>query len=233
MFERYPHDDGAGTGTKSTPTGALGSPTSGDLAGATETGTTTVALRHADGVVLAADRRASVGGGRFVTNKDARKIEPVHPTAAVAMAGSVGGMQEFVRTMRAEASLYAARRNRRMSMDALSTLAGNVLRSGPYVSLPTLGGVDEEGPRVFDLDFAGGVMEADYVASGSGMQLAYGVLEGDFEDDLDASDARDVAARAVESAVARDTASGDGLTLVEVTGEGVVTHEHDDAAEVA
>lgn len=191
-----------------------------------------MALRAADGVVMAADRRASVGG-RFVTNKRLRKIEPVHPTAAVAMAGSVGGMQEFVRRLRAEASLYAARRNRSLRMDALATLAGNVLRSGPYVSLPTLAGVDGDGPRVFDLDYAGGVMESNYVANGSGMQLAYGVLEQAFEEGLAAEDARATAARAVACAAERDTASGDGLLLVEITDGGVRSREHGSAEEVA
>ena len=47
------------------------------------TGTTTVGLVAADGVVLATDRRASLGG-RFVSNKDVVKVEQVHPTAPVA-----------------------------------------------------------------------------------------------------------------------------------------------------
>lgn len=233
MYDEESHTDGA-SGAAGAARGLSGGDgfAGSDLAGAVETGTTTVALRAANRVVMAADRRASVGG-RFVTNKRLRKIEPVRPTAAVAMAGSVGGMQEFVRALRAEASLYTARRNKAMSMNALATLAGNVLRNGPYVSLPTLAGVDEDGPRVFELDFAGAVMESDYVSVGSGMPLAYGVLEHEFDDDLDAAGARRVAARAVASAVERDTASGNGLLLVEVTEGGVETHEHESAEEVA
>ena len=70
-------------------------------------------------------------------------------------------------------------------MAALSTLAGNLLRNGPYrAGQPTLGGVDATGPHVYSLDGAGGVMEDDYVAAGSGMQLAYGVLEREYEPDL-------------------------------------------------
>src|SRR6056297_2691388 len=57
-----------------------------------KTGTTTVGLTTADGVVLATDMRASLGG-RFVSNRDVQKVEQVHPRAALTMAGSVGGAQ--------------------------------------------------------------------------------------------------------------------------------------------
>jgi proteasome beta subunit len=199
-----------------------------ELDNVTKTGTTTVGLTTDDGVVLATDRRASLGG-RFVANKNVQKVEQVHPTAALTMAGSVGGAQSFIRTLRAEADLYEARRGEPMSMQALSTLAGNFLRGGPFFIVnPLLGGVDDEGTHVYSIDPAGGVMADDYSVTGSGMQLAYGVLEREYEDDLPMEEARTVAARAVHSATERDTASGDGIFLAEVTGEGVDIEGHTD-----
>lgn len=199
----------------------------------TKTGTTTVALTTDAGVVLAADRRASLGG-RFVSNKNLRKVERVHPTAAVTMAGGVGDLQSFIRTLRSEASLFGTRRGDPMDMSSLSTLAGNLLREGPYrAAQPILGGVDPTGPHVYDLDAGGGVVEADYVAQGSGMQLAYGVLEREYERGLTSDSARRAAARAIESAAERDTASGNGVTLAEVTAEGVAFETHADPSEVA
>ncbi|WP_227353865.1 proteasome subunit beta [Haladaptatus salinisoli] len=195
----------------------------------TKTGTTTVALTTDESVLLAADRRASVGGGRFVTNKNVQKIQRVHPTAAITLAGGVGDLQSFVRTLRAETSLYETRRGTDIDVAALSTLAGNLLRSGPYrAAQPTLGGVDATGPHVYDLDAGGGVVEADYVAAGSGMQLAYGVLEREYERGLSTEAARRVAARAVESAAERDTASGNGLTTATVSTDGVEIRTGDD-----
>ena len=199
----------------------------------TKTGTTTVALTTDDAVVAAADRRASLGG-RFVSNKDVQKIEQVHPTAVLTMAGTVGNLQSFVRTLRAETSLYGTRRGDTISMQALATLAGNALREGPYrADQPTLAGVDATGPAVFDLDAAGGVVEADYVANGSGMQVAYGVLEREQEAEMSLDAARRVAARAVDAASERDTASGNGVTLAEITDETVAFESYDDPAEVA
>lgn len=205
-----------------------------DEPGATvETGTTVVGVAVDDAVVLAADRRASVGGGRFVTNKHVRKVEPVHPTAAAALSGGVGGIQQFVRTLRAESTLYADRRGEAMSLTALATLAGNVLRGAPLHVSPLLGGVDGDGPRLFALDGGGGVLADEYAAGGSGMQIAYGVLERRYEPGLSVAAASSVAASAVDCASERDTASGNGLTVAVVDADGVAVEEYDAAAEVA
>ena len=193
----------------------------GDLEGVNKTGTTTVGLTTTEGVVMATDMRASLGG-RFVSNKDVQKVEQIHPTAALTMAGSVGGAQSFIRSLRAESNLYETRRGKDMSISALATLAGNFLRGGPFFLVsPILGGVDGEGNHVYSLDPAGGVMRDEYTCTGSGMQLAYGVLEGEYTEDLTNEEAKTVAARAVKSAVERDTGSGNGVFLAEITDEGV------------
>lgn len=193
-----------------------------------ETGTTVVALTAGDAVVLAADRRASVGSGRFVTGKDVRKVEQVHPTAATAGSGAVSHLQHLNDTLSAEASLYETRRGEPVRVEALATLAGNVLRRQPMQVQVLLGGVDAEGPRVYTLDGAGSVLGDEYAAGGSGMQVAYGVLERGYDSGITSTDARALAARAIAAAGERDTASGNGLTLAVVTEGGVDLAASDD-----
>jgi proteasome beta subunit len=195
-----------------------------------KTGTTTVALAATDGVVLAADRRASLGG-RFVANKNAIKIEPVHDRAAVTISGSVGGGQSFVRQLRVQADLYETRRGTEMSMDALARTAANVIRG--MQAQPLLGGVEADGtPRVFSIDGAGGVLEDDYVASGSGMTLATGALERLYDPEMSVEAAVSVAAEAVDAASERDTASGNGITVARITADGVQQDSYDETTEV-
>jgi proteasome beta subunit len=197
-----------------------------------KTGTTTVGIATDDGVAIATDMRASLGG-RFVSSKDVQKVEQIHPTAALTLVGSVGGAQSFIRTLRAEASLYETRRGEPMDVPALATLAGNFARGGPFRAIrPILGGVDEDGSHVYSLDPAGGVMPDDYTVTGSGTQIATGVLESDYEPGLSAEDAASLGARAVEAAVERDTGSGNGVYLATVTDEGVDIHGHKDFEEV-
>ncbi|SDQ59467.1 Ntn hydrolase family protein [Natronobacterium texcoconense] len=194
--------------------------TADDSSSIVETGTTTVGVVGTDGVVLAADRRASLGG-RFVASKQARKIEPVTERTALTFSGSVGEAQSFVRQLRSELRLYELRHESPASVETVATVAGDLIRQGSYRALDlVLGGIDDE-PALYRIGPGGGVMRAEYAASGSGMQLAYGILEDAYETDLSLSTLRRVAATAVHSATERDTASGDGATLATVTDDGV------------
>lgn len=194
----------------------------------TKTGTTTVGIAVEDGVAVATDRRASLGG-RFVSSKDVVKVEQVHPTGVVTMVGSVGGAQSFNDQLEAEASLYRARRGEDMSVSALANLASNFARRGPFYRInPIVAGVDDDGSHVFTIDPAGGMMEEDYTVNGSGMQVAYGTLESQYEEDLDLDEALAVAAEAVQSAAERDAASGNGLALATVDTEGVEVETYND-----
>ncbi len=192
-----------------------------------KTGTTTVGIGTEAGVVIGTDQRASLGG-RFVSNKNVQKVEQIHPTAALTLVGSVGGAQSFIRTLQAEVNLYEARRGEEMSMTALSTLAGNFARGGPFLAInPILGGVDDEGSHVYSIDPAGGVMEDDYTITGSGLTVAYGTLEDRYEEDMTNDEAQRAAAAGIKAAAERDTGSGNGIYVAEVTAEGVDISDYD------
>nr|WP_275897399.1 archaeal proteasome endopeptidase complex subunit beta [Halorussus sp. MSC15.2] len=192
-----------------------------------KTGTTTIGLTTADGVVMVTDQRASLG--HMVSSKTAQKVEAVHPTGALTISGSVSAAQSLIRNLEVENNLYETRRGEDMSMEALSTLTSNLLRSGAFlITVPVLGGVDEEGGHIYSYDALGGVTEETYSVSGSGSQFALGVLEQDYHEDLSQDDAREVAIRALKSAVERDTASGNGMWLAEIDEEGVEISDYED-----
>ncbi|MFD1686489.1 archaeal proteasome endopeptidase complex subunit beta [Halobellus litoreus] len=191
----------------------------------TKTGTTTVGLKTSEGVVLATDMRASLG--RMVSSKNVQKVEEIHPTGALTIAGSVSAAQSLISSIRAEVRLYEARRGEDMSMQALSTLLGNFLRSGAFfIVQPILGGVDEEGPHIYSIDPAGSILEEEYTVTGSGSQYALGVLEQEYDEDLTIEEAKKVAARSIKSAVERDLASGNGINVCVVTEDGVEITKH-------
>lgn len=193
-----------------------------------ETGTTIVALATEDGVITGSDQRASLGG-RVVSNKNVQKIQEIQPNAALTISGSVGGAQSFIRALRAETNLYEARRGEYMSINALATLASNLLRGGPYfIVVPLMGGVDDEGSHVYSLDPTGSSLSDNYAANGSGMQFALGVLEQEYEEDLTMEEGKTVAAKAIKSAVERDTASGNGLHIAEITRNNVDVTSYED-----
>ncbi|XVH31510.1 archaeal proteasome endopeptidase complex subunit beta [Haloferacaceae archaeon DSL9] len=206
-----------------------------EMAGSDEdtmkTGTTTVGIRTDEGVVLATDMRASMG--YMVSSKDVQKVEEIHPRGALTIAGGVSAAQSLISSLRAEVRLYEARRGENMSMQALSTLIGNFLRSGAFfIVSPILGGIDDEGSHVYSFDPVGGMSEEEYTVSGSGSQYALGVLEQEYNDELSLEEAKTLAARAIKSAVERDLASGNGINVAIVTEDGVDITRHKDFGEL-
>lgn len=183
----------------------------------TKTGTTTIGIAATDGVLIATDRRASLGG-KFVSNKSIVKVEEIQPRTAMTLVGSVGGAQDFIKQLRAEASLYEARRREEMNVEEISNLASNFARRGPFAAInPIIGGLDETGSHVFTIDPAGGCIQDDYAVTGSGMMVAHGKLEDEYHDDITVEEAKALAGRAIQAAAERDTGSGNGLVLCEIT----------------
>jgi len=197
-----------------------------------KTGTTTVGLKTERGVLIATDMRASLGG-QLVVNKNVQKVEQVHPTAAMTLVGSVGEAQWFIRTLRCEANIYEFRHGEQLDIAALQQLAGTLAQSSHLRSImPILGGVDDDGGHIASIGPTGGVIDDNYIATGSGMQLAYGCLEERYEPNLSDAQARRLAAKTIRSASNRDTASGNGIYLAEISDEGVDIHSHEDISEL-
>jgi len=183
-------------------------------------GTTTVGIACGDGVVLAADRRASVSN--MVMSKNVTKIFKIDEHSALAGAGNVGDILSLVRLLRSESSLYKARIGREMSIRALATLTSNILhrsRFMPYFGWFLVGGFDRKG-ELYSIDMAGGLTDDKFAAAGSGMEFAYAVLEGEYRDDIKIKEAVRLAVKAVNIAMRRDIFTGDGIMVVKITKDG-------------
>ncbi len=192
---------------------------------ATKTGTTTIGIVNSDGVVLASEHRATMGN--FIAHKETQKVFKIDDNLGLTTAGLVGDAQVLARYVKAEVELYKLRRQAPMSVKAAATLMSNILRRGGgsqgffYVGL-IVGGHDAEGGHVYSLDAAGGSIPDNYISVGSGSPYAYGVLEDHYKKDLPLSDAIDLAIRALNAAMKRDSASGDGMAIITITKDGYV-----------
>ncbi len=184
-------------------------------------GTTTVGIVFKDGVVLATERRATMGN--MIASKKAKKVYQIADRIGLTTAGGVGDAQQLARLMQVECSLYEIRRGRPMTVGAAATLLSNVLnqnRMYPFYVQLLVGGFDKNGASVFSVDALGGAsLEEDIVATGSGSPFAYGVLEDRFTKDMSEEEAVDIAKRALKSAIRRDSASGESICIVVITKE--------------
>ncbi|RLG69748.1 MAG: proteasome endopeptidase complex, archaeal, beta subunit [Methanobacteriota archaeon] len=193
----------------------------GDLTKAQRQGTTTVGLVCKDGVVFAADKRASLGN--LIATKRAEKIFEVDKHIGTTVAGSLGDLQFLVNIMRIQARLYSLRQGKRISVNSLATLLSNILQSSkflPYWVHIIVGGYEKEGSRIYTLDPAGGKTEDKMVSTGSGSTIAYGVLEDRYDENITVETGVNLALRSVKVAIERDVFTGDGIDLVTITEKG-------------
>lgn len=182
-------------------------------------GTTTVGLIFADGVILATEKRATMG--YLIASKRAKKVYQIADRIGMTIAGGVGDAQQLARIITVECNLYQIRRSRAITVGAASTLLSNFLNQNrymPYYVQLLVGGIDEHGPSVYSVDALGGATkESDIVSTGSGSPMAYGVLEDRYHADMNEDEAIELAVRALKSAMKRDAGSGEGVHVVVIT----------------
>lgn len=191
-----------------------------------KTGTTTVGLICKGGVVLAAEKRSTLG--HLVASKETEKIFPVEEHVAMTIAGASGDAQTLVRYMKAELKLFSIQNKRRITVKGAATLLANILQSGRWTFLPYMvqlivAGFDDSGPSIFTLDAIGGVeKEKRFFSTGSGSPIALGVLENKYKDGISVDEGTKLAVSAVQAAIERDIGSGGkGIDVAVITKEGV------------
>jgi proteasome beta subunit len=124
--------------------------------------------------------------------------------------------------MRAEIKLYELKNGRPMSVEAAAALLANILSGNkyfPFFVQLLIGGVDKK-PRVFSVDMMGGVTEEKYTATGSGSPIAMGLIEELYDASGGIDDNISVAVKAVNTAMKRDAASGEGVSVMLITQKG-------------
>jgi len=185
-------------------------------------GATTIGVVFSDGVLLASEKRVSYG--YMVMSRTGKKVFKVTDSIGAACAGLVSDMQMLIREVEAYANLFRMDSNRPISVKSASKLMSNLLfnrRLFPLITQTIVGGIDEEGASLYVLDVLGSLIPDKYDSVGSGSEIAYGVLEQGYKEDMNLKDAKDLVTRAIKSAISRDTMSGDGVDMLTITKEGI------------
>jgi proteasome beta subunit len=182
-------------------------------------GTTTIGINFAGGVILATEKRATMG--YMIASKKAKKVYQVAERIGMTTAGGVGDAQQLARILTVECNLYQIRRSRPITVGATATLLSNYLNQNryfPYYVQLLVGGIDATGPSLYSVDAMGGATkEEEIVATGSGSPMAYGVLEDRFKAGMSEDEAIELAVRGLKSAMKRDAGSGEGIHVVAIT----------------
>ena len=172
-------------------------------------GTTTVGLVCTDGIVLTTDTRASMG--YYVASRTVNKIAVIDEHVAVTIAGGVADAQYVVDQLKYNSSIYKIEKSRPLPISSIARLTSNLFFSAlhqlaPYYADILVGGIDEDGAQLYNVDLFGTLTKESYYSTGSGSPVAYGTIEK----------ALPIAVKAVHAAILRNSGTGDGLNIVTI-----------------
>ncbi len=177
--------------------------------------TTIVALRYEGGIVMAGDRRATMGA--MIASRSIEKVFPADEYSAVGIAGTAGLAVELVRLFQLELEHYEKIEGSLLSLDGKANRLATIVRGQLGLALqglavvPLFGGydLDRQAGRIFSYDVTGGrYEEQDHHAVGSGSVFARGSLKKRWRPGLDEPGAVAVAVEALMDAADDDSATG-------------------------
>jgi proteasome beta subunit len=178
-------------------------------------GTTVVAIRFADGVVMAGDRRATAG--YQIASRRIEKVFAADEHSGVAIAGAAGPGIDMVRLFQTQLEHYEKIEGERLSLEGKANQLAQMVRGNLPAAMqglavvPLFAGYDERRGRgrVYSYDVTGGKYEeADFSAHGSGGVHARNWIKAGWRDAMDRNDTVDLALRALFEAADEDAATG-------------------------
>lgn len=180
-------------------------------------GTTTCAITCTDGVVLAADTRASAGF--FIADRHVMKIQKVDEHLGMTIAGGVADAQNLVDTMRYNSNIYRLSKKELIPVSSAARLCSNILfnqRYFPYDVQIIMAGFDhrEKEGKIYNIDLFGSMTTEKFISTGSGSPVAYGYLESEFKDGISVNEAYKIAIQSIAAAIRRNAGTGDSINAV-------------------
>jgi proteasome beta subunit len=179
-------------------------------------GTTIVALTFPGGVVMAGDRRATMGN--LIAQRDIEKVFPADEFSCVGIAGTAGLAVEMVRLFQLELEHYEKIEGVTLSTDGKANRLATMIRGNLGMAIqglavvPMFAGYDAEtgGGRIFSYDVTGGMYEEHdgFYSVGSGSTFARGSLKKLYRKDFTADEAAMAVLQALYDAADDDSATG-------------------------
>jgi proteasome beta subunit len=178
-------------------------------------GTTIVGVTCSGGVVMAGDRRATMGN--VIAQRDIEKVFAADEYSAIGIAGAVGPAIEMVRLFQVELEHYEKIEGHTLSLDGKANRLASMIRANLAMAMqglavvPLFAGFDPDSNegRIFSYDVTGARYEEhSFFAVGSGSVFARGALKKRFRDDVDINSAVRLAVDALYDAADDDSATG-------------------------
>jgi proteasome beta subunit len=208
-------------------------------------GTTVIAIRFAEGVVMAGDRRAT--SGHLISHRTMEKVYPADRHSGVAIAGAAGPAMEMVKLFQLQLEHYEKVEGSELSLEGKANQLSQMVRGHLPAAMqgmavvPLFAGYDirRQAGRLFQFDITGGrYEEADFATTGSGSLHAGTVIKIGYCAGMSREETLDLAIQALFQAADEDSATGGpdlvrGIypTMATITGRGFESVPQDEIEE--
>jgi len=178
-----------------------------------KTGTTICGMIFKDGVILAADTRAT--GGTTVGDKNCEKIHNLAPNIFCSGAGTAADCDHVTEMIKRELEMHRLNTHseNRVQM-AAGRIVNHVVRYGGHIGVYLIvGGIDVKGPQLLEVSADGNSYPFPYLSLGSGSLAAMGILETEYKDNMEQEEAKAMCIKAIEAGIYHDLGSGSNVDV--------------------
>jgi len=161
----------------------------------------------------------AVLGSYYIAHRNVKKISKIKDHFALTVAGGVADAQNIIDNLKYNSALYQLENKQKIPVQTAARVVSNVFfnaRMFPYLAAIIVGGVDDEGPAIYNVDLFGTLTKEKFLSTGSGSFVAYGVLENEYSENIEIKEGVEMAARAVISAIRRNAGTGDGFDIITI-----------------
>jgi len=194
-----------------------------------KTGTTIIGIVCKDGVVMAADRKGTVG--TMIYSKNMQKAVKINDYLVTSASGNASDIEMQKKIIAAQLRLKELKSKKRPTVKEAASLIGMITYQNirqptmiPSIVGTLVAGFDEDGTtEIYTVEPAGTAFKVDdYDANfGSGMPYVLGLLERQYRKDMSVKEGVNLAVEAIKSSSQRDTGSGSGIDVFIITKEGI------------
>ena len=184
-------------------------------------GTTTLAFKYGEGIVIAVDSRASMG--QFNASHNVRKVIEINDYLLGTMAGGAADCFFWERYLGSLCNNYELEHRERLTVNSASKLLTSIMLQyrGYGLSMGCMMvGTDLKGPDLYFVDNEGFRLKGSLFSIGSGSIFAYGVLDSGVRPNMKKEEAIELGIKAIVSATFRDAGSGGKVRVYHVDSKG-------------
>lgn len=183
------------------------------------TGTTIMAVKYDEGVLVGADCRTSMG--TYVSSRFTDKLTKISDNIYCCRSGSAADTQAIAQYVKEVVQRSSFIDKEIPSVKKAAMIAKEIIYKNPSLLAGLIIAGYDTSPKIYNISLGGTITEADWQIGGSGSAYIYGLCDTLYKDNMTLEEAIEFVKQAITCAIRRDNASGGSIRMASISREGV------------